>query len=70
MPSCVGFFVWIDLRQYLDVQSFEAEERLRDRIFQNGAFINAGSAFNCREPGWYRVTIADDPARIKIGEIS
>ena len=69
VPSCAGLYVWIDLRQYLDAQSFEAEKRLGDMIFENAAYINAGKVFSCSEPGWYRVVIADDPAKIKIGEI-
>ncbi|XP_028410612.1 1-aminocyclopropane-1-carboxylate synthase-like protein 1 [Dendronephthya gigantea] len=67
VPSCSGLFVWIDLRQYLDTQSFEAEKRLGDMMLENAVYINAGKVFCCCEPGWYRVVIADDPAKIKIG---
>ena len=69
-PSCSGLYVRIDLQKYLNPVSFEEEKRLADTLFQNGADINAGSAFNCAEPSWYKIIFASNPAIIKIGELT
>ncbi|KAI6189651.1 ACC synthase-like protein [Aphelenchoides bicaudatus] len=50
-----GFFVLVDFSRYLDEESFEAEDRLNDKFFQNKVMITPGRTMYCGNPGWFRI---------------
>ncbi|KAJ1443522.1 Pyridoxal phosphate-dependent transferase, major domain [Sesbania bispinosa] len=60
LPSNAGLFCWMNLRTLLKEQTFEGEMMLW-RVIVNDVKLNVspGSAFNCSEPGWYRVCFAN-----------
>ncbi|KAK7374328.1 hypothetical protein VNO80_07756 [Phaseolus coccineus] len=60
LPSNAGLFVWMNLRGLLKEKTFEGEMMLW-RVIINEVKLNVspGSAFNCSEPGWYRVCFAN-----------
>ncbi|CAN0402499.1 unnamed protein product, partial [Ectocarpus sp. 8 AP-2014] len=54
-----GLFVMLDLREYLEVSSKEAEERLwRQMLERTKVNLTPGGAFHCVEPGWFRLCFA------------
>ncbi|AKU18740.1 hypothetical protein VV02_08020 [Luteipulveratus mongoliensis] len=60
-----GVFSWADLRAHLPEQTWEAEEDLRRRIFDEAKInIAPASVFHGDEPGWFRITHACEPALI------
>ncbi|KAI4302944.1 hypothetical protein MLD38_038632 [Melastoma candidum] len=60
LDSNAGLFVWMDLRELLAEQTFEAEMVLwRVVIHKVKLNVSPGSSFHCSEPGWYRVCIAN-----------
>lgn len=60
LPSNAGLFCWMNLRGLLKKQTFEGEMVLW-RMIVNEVKLNVspGSAFNCSEPGWFRVCFAN-----------
>ncbi|KAK2415668.1 1-aminocyclopropane-1-carboxylate synthase [Trifolium repens] len=60
LPSNAGLFFWMNLRSLLKEKSFEGEMKLW-RLIINEVKLNVspGSAFDCSEPGWYRVCFAN-----------
>ncbi|KAG4937235.1 hypothetical protein JHK84_051319 [Glycine max] len=60
LPSNAGLFFWMNLRGLLKEKTFEGEMMLW-RVIINEVKLNVspGSAFNCSEPGWYRVCFAN-----------
>ncbi|TKY65396.1 1-aminocyclopropane-1-carboxylate synthase 1 [Spatholobus suberectus] len=60
LPSNAGLFCWMNLRSLLKEQTFEGEMMLW-RVIINEVKLNVspGSAFDCSEPGWYRVCFAN-----------
>ncbi|RDX97635.1 1-aminocyclopropane-1-carboxylate synthase, partial [Mucuna pruriens] len=60
LPSNAGLFVWMNLRGLLKEKTFNGEMMLW-RVIINEVKLNVspGSAFNCSEPGWYRVCFAN-----------
>ncbi|XP_047164467.1 1-aminocyclopropane-1-carboxylate synthase-like [Vigna umbellata] len=60
LPSNAGLFFWMNLRSLLKEKTFEGEMMLW-RVIVNEVKLNVspGSAFNCPEPGWYRVCFAN-----------
>nr|AEY82446.1 1-aminocyclopropane-1-carboxylate synthase [Momordica charantia] len=60
LNSNAGLFVWMDLRQLLKEQSFEAEMELwRVIIDEVKLNVSPGSSFHVTEPGWFRVCFAN-----------
>ncbi|CAM9472569.1 unnamed protein product [Ectocarpus sp. 8 AP-2014] len=58
-PAEAGLFVMLDLREYLQVSSKEAEERLwRQMLERTKVNLTPGGAFHCVEPGWFRLCFA------------
>ncbi|CAM9416345.1 unnamed protein product [Ectocarpus fasciculatus] len=54
-----GLFVMLDLREYLEDFSKEAENRLwRQMLERTKVNLTPGEAFHCVEPGWFRLCFA------------
>ncbi|KAM4845481.1 1-aminocyclopropane-1-carboxylate synthase-like protein 1 isoform 1-T3 [Thomomys bottae] len=62
-----GFFIWIDLRKYLHKATFEEEMLLWRRFLDNKVLLSLGKAFECKEPGWFRVIFSDKAQRLRLG---
>ncbi|XP_063188286.1 1-aminocyclopropane-1-carboxylate synthase-like protein 1 isoform X1 [Chroicocephalus ridibundus] len=62
-----GFFVWIDFRKYLKTGTFEEELLLWRRFLDNKVLLSCGKAFECSEPGWFRIIFADKTHRLQLG---
>lgn len=54
--SRAGFFLWIDLREFLcDNATFDDEIRLFEHLFEcSGIFLLRGQTLGCSQPGWFR----------------
>uniref|UniRef100_A0A8C5ULB6 Aminotransferase class I/classII large domain-containing protein n=1 Tax=Malurus cyaneus samueli TaxID=2593467 RepID=A0A8C5ULB6_9PASS len=63
-----GFFVWIDFRKYLKTSTFEEELLLWKRFLDNKVLLSCGKAFECSEPGWFRIIFADKTHRLQLGK--
>ncbi len=54
-----GIFVWADFSNYMEDQTFEAELKLFDKIFNEcHVSIIPGQFFKSNTPGWFRVCFA------------
>ncbi|KAM8939707.1 1-aminocyclopropane-1-carboxylate synthase-like protein 1 [Pelodytes ibericus] len=62
-----GFFIWIDFRKYLRVPTFEEEVILWQQFLDNKVLLSCGKAFECGEPGWFRVIFSDKTHRLQLG---
>ncbi|KAM5248416.1 1-aminocyclopropane-1-carboxylate synthase-like protein 1 [Ctenodactylus gundi] len=62
-----GFFIWVDLRKYLRQVTFEEEMLLWRRLLANKVLLSFGKAFECKEPGWFRVVFSDRTHRLRLG---
>ncbi|XP_073900755.1 1-aminocyclopropane-1-carboxylate synthase-like protein 1 isoform X2 [Castor canadensis] len=62
-----GFFIWIDLRKYLRKSTYEEEMLLWRRFLDNKVLLSFGKAFECKEPGWFRVIFSDKVHRLRLG---
>ncbi|XP_074086610.1 LOW QUALITY PROTEIN: 1-aminocyclopropane-1-carboxylate synthase-like protein 1 [Macrotis lagotis] len=62
-----GFFVWIDLRKYLPVDTFEEEFSLWQRFLDHKVLLFCGKSFECKEPGWFRLIFSDKIHRLQLG---
>ncbi|NWW86558.1 1A1L1 protein, partial [Rhynochetos jubatus] len=62
-----GFFVWTDFRKYLRTGTFEEEMLLWRRFLDNKVLLSCGKAFECSEPGWFRIIFADKTHRLQLG---
>ncbi|XP_030056673.1 1-aminocyclopropane-1-carboxylate synthase-like protein 1 isoform X3 [Microcaecilia unicolor] len=62
-----GFFVWIDFRKYLKNKTFEDEVMLWQHFLDNKVLLSCGKAFECCEPGWFRIIFADKTHRLQLG---
>lgn len=61
--SCVfpvgGLFVWADFRSFLDEATWEAEDRLYDRLLkEEGILLSPGRDMHALEPGFFRICFA------------
>ncbi|KAL5099123.1 hypothetical protein RYX36_003450 [Vicia faba] len=55
-----GLFCWVDMRNLLSSNTFEAEMDLWKKIlYEVGLNISPGSSCHCTEPGWFRVCFAN-----------
>lgn len=63
-----GFFIWVDLRKYLPKATFEEERLLWRRFLDNKVLLSFGKAFECKEPGWFRLVFSDKAHRLRLGE--
>ncbi|XP_052580888.1 1-aminocyclopropane-1-carboxylate synthase-like protein 1 [Peromyscus californicus insignis] len=62
-----GFFIWVDLRKYLRKGTFEEEVLLWRQFLDNKVLLSSGKAFECKEPGWFRVVFSDKENRLCLG---
>ncbi|KAM7084918.1 1-aminocyclopropane-1-carboxylate synthase-like protein 1 [Molossus nigricans] len=62
-----GFFIWADLRKYLPEATFEGEMLLWRRFLDNKVLLSFGKAFECKEPGWFRLVFSDKAHRLHLG---
>nr|XP_005905198.1 PREDICTED: 1-aminocyclopropane-1-carboxylate synthase-like protein 1 isoform X1 [Bos mutus] len=62
-----GFFIWVDLRKYLPKATFEEEVLLWRRFLENKVLLSFGKAFECKEPGWFRLVFSDKTHRLRLG---
>ncbi|OMO70894.1 Aminotransferase, class I/classII [Corchorus olitorius] len=55
-----GLFCWVDMRNLLSSNTFEAETELWKKILcEVGLNISPGASCHCSEPGWFRVCFAN-----------
>ena len=67
IPGGAGFFFLIDVRPYMDEQTWEAEDRLWHRILNEiKVNITPGSACRNPEPGFMRVVFACAPTEAAV----
>lgn len=60
LKSNACLFVWVDMRNLLSSDSFEAEMELWKRIvYEVGLNVSPGSSCHCSEPGWFRMCFAN-----------
>ncbi|KAG9467953.1 1-aminocyclopropane-1-carboxylate synthase-like protein 1 [Eleutherodactylus coqui] len=62
-----GFFIWIDFRKYLRAPTFEEEVSLWRDFLDNKVLLSCGKAFECAEPGWFRIIFSDKTHRLQLG---
>lgn len=62
-----GFFIWIDFRKYLRATTFEEEVTLWRDFLDNKVLLSCGKAFECSEPGWFRIIFSDKTHRLQLG---
>ncbi|XP_038653101.1 1-aminocyclopropane-1-carboxylate synthase-like protein 1 isoform X2 [Scyliorhinus canicula] len=65
--SSAGLFVWADFRKFLRTQTSEAEMELWWKLIDGKLYISPGIAFDCCEPGWFRLVFSDSADRIRLG---
>ncbi|CAJ0929033.1 unnamed protein product [Ranitomeya imitator] len=56
LHRATGIYVWADFSKFLTSQTFEAEMDLWKRFIAEKLYITPGKAFECGEPGWFRLT--------------
>ncbi|KAJ4728214.1 1-aminocyclopropane-1-carboxylate synthase [Melia azedarach] len=73
LKSNAGLFFWMDLRHLLKEQTFEGEIALWRKIINDVKLnVSPGCAFECKEPGWFRVCFAnidDDTVQVTLKRI-
>ncbi|XP_037021996.2 1-aminocyclopropane-1-carboxylate synthase-like protein 1 [Artibeus jamaicensis] len=62
-----GFFIWADFRKYMPEATFEEEMLLWHRFLDNKVLLSFGKAFQCKEPGWFRLVFSDKAHRLRLG---
>lgn len=69
LGSNAGFFIWVDLRDFLKEggDKWDAEAELLERIKENRAYMTAGGAMAAEEPGWFRLIFSLDERVIEEG---
>ncbi|CAD5223650.1 unnamed protein product [Bursaphelenchus okinawaensis] len=58
LPTDSGLFLFIDFREYIKDDTFEAENVLWKRFTRSGVYMNPGSFMGSVEPGWFRLVIS------------
>jgi aspartate/methionine/tyrosine aminotransferase len=57
-----GFFVWMSLKQPLQIDTFEREREMYNGIFDKAKIVLVpGESCKYHEPGWYRVCFSPHP---------
>uniref|UniRef100_H3ASI1 Aminotransferase class I/classII large domain-containing protein n=1 Tax=Latimeria chalumnae TaxID=7897 RepID=H3ASI1_LATCH len=67
LKNSAGLFVWADFRKFLKSQTFEAEIELWWKLLDEKIYISPGKAFDCYEPGWFRLVFSDSAEKIYLG---
>lgn len=69
--SRAGFFLWVDLRAWLEKSGkedpWEAEREINDRFVKAGVFLTAGEGMKAEEAGWFRVVFSLDEGSMREG---
>ena len=71
--SNAGFFLWVDLRPYLNATNttieagWKAEADLAGKFSANNVSINAGRDYASPEPGWFRVIFSQEEKTLREG---
>ncbi|OSS44635.1 hypothetical protein B5807_10458 [Epicoccum nigrum] len=55
-----GFFLWIDLSACLQEWSWEAEDALKQKLYDNGVEMSSGRAYHAETPGRFRFLFSVD----------
>jgi 1-aminocyclopropane-1-carboxylate synthase 1/2/6 len=64
-PAESGFFLWLDLKKALIAPTFEAEQTLWTRLFNEAKIsLSPGRVFHANEPGWFRLCFTQDTRTI------
>ena len=50
-----GFFIFIDFSSFLESDTFEAEEKLQKKFFDNKVLFVRGKSLHMPSPGWFRI---------------
>ncbi|KAM4689056.1 1-aminocyclopropane-1-carboxylate synthase-like protein 1 [Discoglossus pictus] len=58
IQGSAGLYVWADFRKFMKSQTFEAEMELWMKLIKEKVYIAPGKAFECYEPGWFRLTFS------------
>ena len=54
-----GLFCWADFSKYLNTQDEAGEMELFDELMKTAkVYINPGTKFDCKIPGWFRIIFA------------
>uniref|UniRef100_A0A7E4VWX0 Aminotran_1_2 domain-containing protein n=1 Tax=Panagrellus redivivus TaxID=6233 RepID=A0A7E4VWX0_PANRE len=53
-----GFFIFINFGSFLDSKTFEAEERLQLKFFQQKVLFVRGKSLKMPVPGWFRIVFS------------
>lgn len=66
-PASVSSFLWVDLSEYLDEDSEDAELALNWRMAKAKVWVAMGAMFGSEKHGNYRVTFATPREELKLG---
>ena len=55
-----GFFLWIDLSACLHELSWDAEDALKQRLYDYGVEMSSGHAYHAETPGRFRFLFSVD----------
>jgi 1-aminocyclopropane-1-carboxylate synthase 1/2/6 len=62
-PASAGFFVWINLREWLESSNRAGEMKLYRKLFDYGKInLSPGAGFHALEAGWFRACYARNDA--------
>ncbi|KAM6143300.1 LOW QUALITY PROTEIN: putative inactive 1-aminocyclopropane-1-carboxylate synthase-like protein 2 [Erethizon dorsatum] len=60
-----GLYIWKNLRKLLEPCTFEEELILYRRFLDHKLILSRGKSYMCKEPGWFRLTFAENPPQLK-----
>ena len=55
-----GFFLWIDLSACLNEETWEAEDALKQKLYDHGVEMSSGHAYHAETPGRFRFLFSVD----------
>lgn len=58
--SNAGFFLWVDLSACLHSPTWEAEDELKQALYDHGVEMSAGQAYHDEKPGNFRFLFSLD----------
>ena len=61
-----GIFIWVNFSKYLKSPKKESEMNFFNTLMDSGIYVVPGSAFECKEPGWFRILISNNVEVLKI----
>lgn len=62
-----GFFLWIDLSACLQELSWDAEDALKQRLYDYGVEMSSGRAYHAETPGRFRFLFSVDKDTVMEG---